>query len=213
MVPCCPCAGHPAGVWGNVGSGGGGPGPDEPPSSSSRLDPPFPLSSLTRLPCCSLLHALPLPLIRLSTGVHLLWFTEAHYQFPANLHPRPASRQQHTTTRSKPREAGSWIDAFQRIHCCWRVLPIPVIMCAAVSRVLSPLHPQQSPIIKDSARCARQPWQVSLTFPHLYLSNVVSNPPWWTPEPADLQRWPTLSPAWKLYWLESKQTEQLEQLV
>lgn len=72
------------------------------PSLLSPCHPFF--SSLPPLPCCCLLHPSLLPLLHLSAGVRLSWFTGAHYQFPANLHQQLASQQQHTTTRSKPRE-------------------------------------------------------------------------------------------------------------
>lgn len=73
------------------------------PSSLSLCRPPsFLAPSFAPAAASSIL--LSFPLLHLSAGVHLLWFTEAHYQFPANLHQRLASQQQHTTTRSKPRE-------------------------------------------------------------------------------------------------------------
>lgn len=63
-----------------------------------------------------------------------------------------------------PERASSLIDAYQRIHCCWPVLPIPVVIGAAVTAslivlyrcVVSPAlflrYPQKAAII----RCARQ---------------------------------------------------------
>lgn len=131
------------------------------------------LSSLTHLPSCSLLHPLPLPPFHLSTGVHFLWFAEAHYQFPTNFHPQPASQQQHTTTRSKPQE-GQQLDwclsknpllltcvANPSHHVCCRYCKCLIVLYRrVVSQVLFLLRPKQSSIIKDGARCARQPWQV-----------------------------------------------------
>lgn len=88
--------------------------------------------------CCLFPAALPLhshllPLFHLSSGVHLLWFTEAHYQFPANLHPQLASQQQHTTTRSQPQEG-------RQLDWCLPKNPLLLTCVASPSRHLCCCH-------------------------------------------------------------------------
>lgn len=74
----------------------------EPPSSSSC---PF-LSLLSYSFCPAALSSVLVFLLSSISqrGFISCDFAEAHYQFPTDLHPRPASQQQHTTTRTKPQE-------------------------------------------------------------------------------------------------------------
>lgn len=103
-------------------------------------------------------------MFRLSTGVHLLWFSVAHYQFPVNFHPQPASQQPHASTRSKPREGQQpyWclsnnpllltcvVNPSRRL-CHGYSRSLIVLYWLVVSRLLFQLHHKHNSLIPDGA--------------------------------------------------------------
>lgn len=185
MVPGCLRVGHPAGDRGRKGTGWVFLLIQ---ALSSFFC--FPLCPAAFSLCLSLFHPSFPPLLYLSTGVHLLCFTEAHYQFPANLHPQLASQQQHTTTRSKPQEAWQHDWCLPRNSllltcvanpshlCCHYCTSYVVLHCGVVSQASFLLHPKQPSVIEESVRCAGQIWQTNLTFSYLYLWEAISDPLW-----------------------------------
>lgn len=134
IVPGCLCAGHPAGNWGNMGGGLGKQGPVEPHSSSNPLHPFLSLLSYS----FALLLSLPILFSFLSSisqqGIISCDPLKPIISQPLSNQPLNSNRQPFDQS---PRRTGSLIDAYQRIHCCSPVLPIPVIMCAVVIANLS----------------------------------------------------------------------------
>lgn len=94
-------------------------------------------SPLTHSPCCSLLHPLSfLSSISQRGFISCDSLKPIISSPPTSIPSEPLDNNTQPLDQS-PKRAGSLIDAYQRIHCCWPVLPIPVIMCAAIIASLS----------------------------------------------------------------------------
>lgn len=167
----------------------------KPPSSTSPLQSSRPVLSPSFAPPLSPPFSSPSCLPSLSGGSLLV----IHWS-PLSVPRQPPSPGQALNNNTQPldqssKRADSLIDAYQRIHSYWPVFPIPVIICTAptaslllycvetlLARYCFLLQSKQYLIISHGTRCTRQPWQTSLTIPNLSFSNVVSNPPWWSPQ-------------------------------
>lgn len=165
MVPGCLCAGHPAGDWGNMGTGGGGQDPDEPRSSFSPLHLSLSLISYSFALLLSPPSSSSLPSLNGGSSLVIHWSPLSVPRQP----PSPASllTTTHNHSIKAPRGPAAWLMFIKESivvanpshHVCCHHCKSLIVLYRC-SQVLFLLHLKQSSIIKDSARCVRQPWQV-----------------------------------------------------